>query len=93
MISLVFALFSQNSVLMSKKIKSVTISSFYPSIFHDFMNGNRQERYPEGENRMTQKKGTDHVHRSRRIVQATCIDQDEVSVSSSGDLVTLGSPH
>ena len=103
MTSLVFVLFSQNCVLVSKKIKSVTVSSVYPSICQDFTNGNREERYPEGENSKTQKKvqtihtdkkkSTDHVHRSRRRVQATCTDQDEVSVSGSGDLVTSGSPH
>ena len=45
-------------VSSSKKIKSVTVSSAYPSICQDFMNGNREERYPEGENSMTQKSET-----------------------------------
>ena len=87
MTSLVFVLFSQNSVLVSKKIKSVTVSSVYPSICQDFTNGNREERYPEGENSKTQKKvqtiytdkkkSTDHVHRSRGRVQIMYADQEE----------------
>ena len=87
MTSLVFVLFSQNCVLVSKKIKSVTVSSVYPSICQDFTNGNREERYPEGENSKTQKKvqtihtdkkkSTDHVHRSRGREQTMCTDQEE----------------